>query len=72
MKVTGKLIGDAALTEVIAFRVTKRQKEELERARKATGFPSIGHYVKATVVGTAATDGVVQPDGSTVIAQEDS
>lgn len=47
---TGRLIGDAALSEVITFRCTKSDKQRLEQARKDTGYPSIGHYVRAVAL----------------------
>lgn len=50
---TGKLLGDAALSEVINFRTTKSQRQELEEARKKAGYPSIGHYVKAVALAAA-------------------
>lgn len=50
----GRLIGDAALSEVITFRCTKSQKDLLERARKAAGVPSIGHFVRNVTLQQAA------------------
>lgn len=48
---TGRLIGDAALSEVVTFRCTKSDKEAIEAARKEAGYPSIGHYVRAVTLG---------------------
>jgi uncharacterized protein (DUF1778 family) len=50
----GRLIGDAALSEVVTFRCTKSQKALLESARKLGGHASIGHFVRNTSLQQAA------------------
>lgn len=46
----GRLIGDAAYTEVVTFRVTKSDRALLEQMRYIAGAPSIGHYCRALVL----------------------
>ena len=53
---TGKLLGDAALTEVITFRCTKSQKALIEKARQKSGTASIGHYVKNASLSMATVE----------------
>lgn len=47
---SGKLIGEASLTEVINFRVTPQQKQAIERIAKAGGHKSVGHYVRTVIL----------------------
>ena len=43
----GRIVGDAALSEVVTFRCTKQDKEVLTHLAAEAGYPSIGHYVRA-------------------------